>query len=72
MTYSRVGAGAIRGGVGAFSVGTLDFGAGASSEGAKTAGAALIFFLSLSLFKSLKKFKTSCFHEGSVTAISDC
>jgi hypothetical protein len=47
MTYNKVpagvGVGTVRGGVGAFRVGSFDFGAGASSEGAKTAGAALIF-----------------------------
>jgi hypothetical protein len=43
MTYIRVGAGAIRGGFGAFRVGTLDSGAKDSFEGAKTAGDALIF-----------------------------
>jgi hypothetical protein len=43
MAYSMEGAGAIRARIGAFRFETLDFAAGASSEGAKTAGPALIF-----------------------------
>jgi hypothetical protein len=60
VTYcsGAVGVRAIRGGVGAFRVGNLDFGAGVSSEGVKTARAALIF-LTQALFTNLKTSKNA-------------